>query len=330
LESANGELVITGTSLDEYQTEIVACETPLEPIAVNLRHLTMAIGSGEETTLEIKRGRLEIKPTGVTLAITPAYDFDVAISGFTSPKSEDKLIEVAVNVPDALELVRSVAWASFTGQGRENISRVNLVGTAKSLMAQATSGHALAWAERAIISGDFEINIENDYCPNFCEALARKGATLAQNSRWLSVAHESGAYMCKKSEFMYPNTVGLKSAPGEIKLGEIEWLGLKETLQRIVGLCSDQYTPATRFIFSDDCLRIKFSDGSQAGTLDTTLAGQFNSLTIALDAGKVLKALSNLNSPKIEAWCIDELSPVKFRAGDVSIAMCVMRLPAEE
>ena len=330
LESANGELVITGTSLDEYQTEIVACEGDLESVAVNLGHLMWSIGSGEEVTLNVEKQRLEIEETGSSLAISPVVEFDGAISGFLTPNSKDGLVKIGVSVEDVFELVKSVAWAASNDVSRPAFTRTHIVGSAKNLKSEATDGYILAWNERAVISADFEMCVENDFASNLCEVLSRKGADLSQNSDKISVAHESGAYMCKKSELRYFNTKSALTNEPFIKIGEIDWPAMKEVAQRVVGLCSERHSPLGRLKFGPSGLLVTFSDGTRSGTVKTTLGGEFKPLTIALDMNRVLKALGHLESDKIEVWAVDDLSPVKFTSGDMAIIMCVMRLPAEE
>ena len=285
LESANGELVITGTSLDEYQTEIVACNGDLEPIAVNLGHLMWSIGNSEEVTLNVEKQRLEIEETGSSLAISPVVEFDGAISGFLTPNSKDGLVKIGVSVEDVFELVKSVAWAASSDVSRAALTRTHIVGSAKNLKAEATNGYVLAWNERAVISADFEMCVENDFASNLCEALSRKGADLSQNSGKISVAHESGAYMCKKSELLYPNTKNALPHQPFIKIGEIDWQRFRAAAAGRDHQDDAHESPA-------DCQALSGSDTSQQSRW---LCG--SELKRGGAAGAVLKSW-------MQGWCV--------------------------
>lgn len=321
MESDGVTLTLAASNLDEHQVEFVGSDETLGAICVNLNHLSYSVGAGEETSLTRDGGFLAANPQGAQLGISDAEEFPA------SP-DETKMEAIAVNCSDLADCIMAVQWARAVGGERFALEPIHAVGSPKSLYVEATDGRRVAWMQKNVISVDFEILVMGQFCANFCNALRRTGAVLFRNERLLLVRHDAGTYACKIPEIQYPNTETVKLQKKD-EIGRVPIAELADVLKMGLHLSSGRVIQSAKFEFGPKGLRVSFNDPKHSVKMDVTLDGKFKKAIAGLDIRYALEALTAfdlIGQTSIRVWMIDELSPVKFEAGELSVITMPVRL----
>jgi len=322
IETKGKTLRLSASNLDEYQTEIVECEGKLPDMCVSLGKFQHSVGMGETTTLEKDGEFLIIQPSGVGLGILSADEFPAGID-------IKKMEGIGVSCADLADAIDRVEFAKSKSADRFALQPVHIVGEPKKIYAEASDGRSLAWFDRALICCDFDILVMGTFCASFCEKLRRDGSSLMRDENNLLVSHANGTYSCKIPEVQYPNTKSISVPSEKDLLGSVNIEEMKGVLATGLAISDGRFYLSAKFNFTGAGLWISFNDPKQAAKMDGFVSGEFKSGNVALDMQFVKNALSALEAAGEKCakfYMTDELSAVKFTAGDLSVAISPIRM----
>jgi len=316
LFTESNRLHIAATNLDEYAVEKIEADGEFGPVCVSFNHLSLAL-SGSETEIVIDGNSAKII-CGDNQTIISTLDDDEFPK---LPRFDDSQTH-GVACTEAARAIGLVSWAASDDKGRYLINSVLIASESAKLTAVATNGRELAIAEVACIGSDFEVVIPSEFVSNASTALNRKGASLASNRNQIRVTHESGVYFCKQIDGLYPN---YKNAiPKDVKpLGTVLVAEFKSTIAGCCGFSSDSEAKGL-FSFSKKEVMVELI-GDLNSQVARHMLGKFDNFTVALSTKKMLKIFQNLKSEEAKLFYVDDKTPIRIEAGDLTVIECPMR-----
>lgn len=319
LEAKNGQLTITASDIDQFQSERVDCDSDLDALCVNASHLSSCLGAGEYVGLKQGGTFLEIKSDGrvYKLPIHNANEFPAF------PESKNHKLQ-GISCEDLAEGIQSVAFCAHTNPDRYALMSVHVLSKPKMLLCEACDGGNGAMWERPLICPAFEMLIPSDFASRTADALLCKGSKLKLSDNSAMITHDTGYYYCKQSEAKYPDTSnirGHKTAP----LGELEVKSAVDALESCTRLIDTSKTASGLMTFSKSGLDIYFS--SLHGSCSINLPGKFEIHEASVNIQSMLKCFRAIKADKCSILRNDTKDSGEFialRSGDLGIiSMCL-------
>lgn len=286
VSAKDGQLEISGTNLDCYETAKAPCEGDIDPVCIPAGHFTHLCNSGNgEVSLEIVKDRAIIKSGwNAELPTLPAVEFP--------PFPDSKVKAIGVPVVDLADGIDGVEWAQADPKlSRWVLEHVFIECKPKVMEVTATNGKKFAFFSRPLICASFSCLLPGVYAKQFAAALRKPGAIFSASENWAAVNYDSGSFCVKLAEGeKYPNAKPILGE--EVKLlGDINREALLFHLSHIDHLSRDEMFARARFMFDDKGLEIACGENKLRNAYSGTIEGKFPLANFECDARILMEGL---------------------------------------
>lgn len=295
LSATQGILSIEVSNCDVFAISRCACKGDLEPVCISAKHFAfLAFGAPNDIKLTVEAGKLTVEAGGASkLATLAAKQF---------PDFPKIGTAIGLNASDLAGLIKSVAWATYTGDDRPKLTGVWVKCSAKEMITLGTDGRWLAIQQFPAIAADCEFILPKDSVGIICDALACKDAQMHLSENQVSVVSPDYVVCSKLVEGNYPNAMQVVSDTlGDkiIDLGEFEKASFVDELSKISTLgfadkagfcaCYIEFNPLGA-VFDYQ------SDNSHLGSV----SAKSSDFKCRADVNRLLKAMRSVDSPKVK------------------------------
>lgn len=312
IEATKGRLKLSAHFDNQSSITEVDCDGDLKPLCVQF-HLLQNINPLFDKNITMDwsgNGNLQIKSRG-------NFSIGSMPENFYSEMPLEKMNKIAVNCADLAECIDKVKFCSRSTDERPTLYGVTVRLSPKRIIAEASTGLAMASMTKASISVEAEFLIPYPFVENISNALKKDGAVLLVSKTKMGVEFDGGCYMCSFLE-VEPQKSMLRHFEKRKAIGEVtpaEWAPI---FRSVNAMATDGEKMSPRVFI--EAGRLKY-EGIQ-GTVDAKV----DKLTkpLKLNASTFLPCLESFSEATCKA-SIAEGDALVLEQGDYLLATTQLR-----
>lgn len=295
ISGVDNRIEIHATNCDAHGVARCECDGEFGAVCVNARTLANVLKSaGEQVVIEVVGNRLKLQS---------ASDFGLSyldVKEFPPFPKPDGIKQIGVPPVDLADCLEAVAWAAAYGkdaEARQSLAAVNVLMRPKQLRCAATTGRALAIADRDVICSDAEFNVPAPQTGLLVDSLRDSGAVVSLSESWICCHADNLTVAVRLSEIAYPHYLPIVQEK-RTAIGEFEVAPIVDAVSSVAGLSTDRDFPRFAMDFGSEGATLTMEDTDN--NFKTTFGPPCESESLRLNALLTSMLLRSLKTEKVK------------------------------